>query len=806
MENYKEINCISDDSMESKYRMAEAFEHEMCVESMVINAQIFPHWIAGSRKFWYVRRVRKSDSGRNYIAKEYRLVDADKSTNVEAFDHRLLALKLSQSSNQEVNPNCLPITKLRLELVPFRLKFMAFGKHWLFDVLLDSCEEVEVNPANWLISPDGTKALFLREYNLWVRDLNNDNEYALTHDGQRHLAYGVQPERVNLVAGLNNSSWANAAMPEALWSPDSKRILTIKVDERNVLTLPITQYVPSDETIRPKSIDCKYALPGDKYIASYQLLSINVETSIICSAVYPPIPDAVLKPGLFSGNRAWWSSDSCNSYFIHMDRGQRKVRIVLFNTENGRTQELFDEISDTHIDLGLEFERPASLYPLSDTDELIWFSERSGWGHLYLYDLISGNLKNPITEGEWLVRELLHYDPHKREILVQVSGREEARDPYYRELCRVNIDSGEISTLLSSDHDYLVCVPDHAMAGCAIEFGQASSDCFGVSEDGDYIVVSRTRVNEVPVTFLIDRHGNDIMTLEAADISGLPKGWQWPEPVKLIAADGETDVYGLVFKPSDFSPDKKYPILNWAFTNPFYAIVPKGSFGCDVLGGFAYMSAQAYAELGFVTVMIDGRGTCYRSKDFHDESYGNTHTGSNLDDHVSGIRQLAAQRPYMDLERVGITDIGGSNGPIYGMFNFPDFYKVGAVCSVWDVRLLTESETYQGLPDLADYERSVLSNMVEGFRGKLLLMHGMLDPLFHLSGALQLVDALVKNNKDFDLILLPNGGHSWDSNRYGLRRVWDYLVIHLQGNEPPADFKLQSGFEFAMEKARIEAK
>ena len=564
--------------------------------------------------------------------------------------------------------------------------------------------------------------------------------------------------------------------------------------------MPITEFVPSDGTVRPKGGNTKYALPGDKHIAEYQLLAIDVDTRAIANAQYPPVPDAVLWAGLFSGNRAWWSDDSCTAYFIDMARGQQKASVVAFNTQTEAAQVLFHESSKTHIDLNFDFECPAIQRCIGKTNELIWFSERSGWAHLYLYDLNTGELKHSITQGDWVVREILHIDPETREILIQTAGRVSKRDPYYRDICRVNIDTGELITLISGDHDYVVHVQNTIAVSGAKYFKFASDDCAGIPASGNYIVTTRTRVDEVPSTQLIDCEGRSVMAIETADIAGLPDGWNWPEPIELLSADKNTHTFGIVFRPSDFSPEKQYPVVNWVHSNPFYAEVPKGAFRTSMLGGYVYMSAAAYAELGFIVVIIDGRGSCYRSKAFRDEAYGRIHTGSNLEDQISGIKQLAKRYPYMDLDRVGIVDAAGSNAPIYGLLAYPDFYCVGAVSSVWDVRLLTQGEIFQGLAPDTDYAQSVLGNMASSLQGKLLLIHGLMDPYYHASGFLQLVDALVKENKDFDLVVLPSGGHTPDSSHYGIRKIWDYLVIHLQGNKPPLEFRLSSGLEFALSK------
>ncbi len=797
-------NLSKEADIEKRYMKAKALEQGSFIETMVLNAQIYPNWIGNSTCFWYIQKRRISENGLSEIRKQFRLVNALTTENTEAFDHHSLARALGRVTKRDISANNLPISEIKIELSPLEVRFMAFDKQWSYNASEALCTEIAALSPYWLVSPDGKKAAFLRNFNLWVRDLDSGVERSLTQDGELHYAYAVQPERVNLVGGMHDVGWVNKALPEAHWSSDSKRLLTMRVDERRVLSLPITEYVPSDGSLRPRCTQVKYALPGDRSIAEYELLAIEVDTGNICLAKYQPIPDSVLWAGLFSGNRAWWSSDNTRAFFVDMSRGQRQAKVVSFNITTGLTEVLFKETAETYIDLSLDFENPASLLPVYESNELIWFSERSGWAHIYLYDLDNGNLKKDITNGNWLVREVLHFDSASREVLIQIAGRVDDRDPYYREICRVNVDTGVMSTLVSGDYDCICHKPNTRPHQVGMMFGQATNECAGVSPNGDYLVITRTRADEPPITELFDRDGKLLLTIEAAEISGLPEGWRWPEPVELLAADGKTSIYGLIFRPSDFSADKDYPVLDWAVSNPFYGYVPKGSFGNDTENGYAYMSAAAYSELGFITVIIDGRGSCYRSKAFHDESYGRVHTASNLEDHIEGIRQLAKRYPYMDLTRVGIVDTSGSNAPAYGVMAYPEFYKVAAVISTWDVRLLTQGEIYQGVGPKTDYEASVLGNMVSNLEGKLLLIHGMQDNFFQVSGVLQLVEALIRENKDFDLVLLPNGGHAWSSSHYGVRRVWDYIVRHLLDIEPPTGVHVASGVEYALKKLNSE--
>ncbi len=778
---------FNDVDMKTRYQNAIELEHGFLTEKIVSNTVLFPNWIADSNCFWYTRNV---PSG-----KEFRIVDAVEKTNTLAFDHIAVANLLASRVDKAVDEKDLPFSVIEINTTDGSVEFSAFEKRWVFKKDGEILNQLPVLPSvSGIVSPDGKKTIYLQEYNLWIEGLEDGEKTLLTTDGERHFAYGVLPERVSLVNGLYGAY--QPKLSQGLWSPDSRFFFTLHTDERAVESLPVTRYVPADRSVRPKCVQRKYALPGDEKVSSYSALIIDTNTHEIINIKYPPIVDAVLWAGLVSGNRVWWSKDSDTVFFVDMTRGQKLARVVSASVHTGLSTVLFEEASNTYIDLCLDFESPASLLPLPETNELIWLSERSGWAHIYLYDLNTGSLKNAITRGEWVVREILHFDVARREVLVQISGREASRDPYYRELCSVNVDTGQLSILRSSDHDYIVHKPGTLIPSGMVSLGLATNATSGVSPTGDYLVTTKTRVDAFPVTELVNRQGHIILTVETAEPTGLSsRQWNWPEPVKMLAADNKTDIYGVIYRPSDFSPDRQYPIIDWAHSNPGYALVPKGAFGNDAMGGFAYLSAAALAELGFIVVIIDGRGTCYRSKAFHDESYHNVYESSHLADHVVGIQQLSERYPYMDINRVGIMDCAGSNAPVYGLLAFPEFFKVGAVASLWDYRLIKQGEIYQA----ANAKGIALGDLASNLQGKLLLIQSMLDNFYHFSACMQLVDALVKENKNIDLVILPNGGHAWDTNHYGLRKIWDYFVEHLLELKPPENFRLSNATEHLIE-------
>ena len=442
--------------------------------------------------------------------------------------------------------------------------------------------------------------------------------------------------------------------------------------------------------------------------------------------------------------------------------------------------------------------------PLPDTDELIWFSSRSGWGHLYLYDLNSGELKHQITGGEtsanhgqWIVRDILHFNSDRRELLLQTAGRDSNINPYYQDICKVNIDSGTITPLVSGDVEHIVNRPHdpHTFTYSFLNHDSLNRDIHstGVSPYGEYLVTARSRVNTVPESLLIDRNGREILSLEIADVSDLPSNWQWPEPVKLKASDNKTDIYGVLFRPANFSPDKSYPIVDFISSTRNNCVLPTGSFTNTPFCGHQYLLAAALANLGFIVVHITGRGTPNRNKAFYTHHFGDQAFNSDLTDRIAGIRQLAKRFPYMDLDRVGISaNENPTNNAIYGALLHSDFYKVTVIHCMPDDRFTFAAYTDGvefSLPESAPPKTPFPENCVEKFDGKLLLILGM--GWAHHSPTFLLVDALKKANKDFDMLCIPNLHHA--TCAYTQRREFDYFVTHLLGETPPKQFLLTRG-------------
>lgn len=776
-------NNASDISkMKKKYQRAQTLMQGVWNQKLVRNDTLFPHWIDGSDCFWYERAHK--------TGKEYRLVDAVVATNEIAFDHAALAHALAKVTKQDINPENLPIERLALLLSPLRLTFIAFEKSWKFDATDNICVEQTLNTQveNWVRSPDDRMAVFAQDYNLWIRDMASGEERSITQDGEEFYVYGAVSTAWGYPAGNNL---------QVRWSADSKKILTVQRDTRQVKTSPIIYNIPKDGGLRPTVEHVKMAYPGDDHIESYRLVAIDITTGQTVEAHYKQILTSPNGESFFDTNMGWWAKDDRHVYFIDLSRDSQIVRLIKFDTQTGLTDVLFEESSNTYINISLQVDdRPSHIY-LPETNELIWCSERSGWFHLYLYDLDTGTLKNTITQGDWRIRDILSYVADQREVFIQTSGRVPNRDPVYRDICRVHIDTGEITTLCSSDDEYVVQAQGSNylfVANIVGRYSHIDEYISGVAPSGNYVVTTRSRADQIPLSLLVNKAGETILELETADVSGLPAGWKWPEPFQFTSVDGKTDLYGLMFRPSDFKADRQYPVINCLLSNPMFPAVLKGSFfnGKPYVGWF-YLQAAALAELGFIVVMIDSRGTPFRSKAFQDYSYGSIAAACDTEDHVTGIQQLANRYPYMDLNRVGIYGPTGYQGAIYNILERPDFYSTAVIHFFQDTRLRPGTlvgEKYEGLMDSVD-KKPYPEQLVDGFCGNLLLVQPMLDPENLPANVFRFIDALQQANKDVDLLMLPNLGHSWSG--YQIRRSWDYFIRHLMGVEPPKGFKLTTG-------------
>jgi dipeptidyl aminopeptidase/acylaminoacyl peptidase len=726
------------------------------VDRLVRNVEVQPHWIEDSDCFWYERQTREGT--------EIVLVDPASGERTP----------LPEGSEP-------PAPGKSGESGPEGDRLAATLTHGL-------------------ISPDGRWAVSGRESNLILRAMDSGEERALTEDGEPSYAYGKSPDSNTFavtarVAGI-------PLPPMAIWSRDSRRLLTARLDERRVKELHLLQSAPPDGSARPVLHTYRYAMAADEQIPHAELLVFDVETGGRVDADWPPIPAPLLSP--IELQHAWWNEDGTRVYFIDLARGCQSCHLCELEVATGAVRPLLEERSDTYLELNPSTWAQPNVRILGGGKEILWFSERDGWGHLYLHDGQTGKLRSRVTQGEWLVRDIIRVDEEARRVYFTACGREPDRDPCNRHLYGVNLDGSGLTLLTPEDADHQVSTPPASeivtLAEMALRGGTPSVS--GFSPSGRYFVDTWSRMDTPSVSLLRSADGTLVCTLETADVQdALGAGWCWPEPFRVKARDGETDLYGAIYRPSPIDPEQRYPVIDMIYPGPQVLRTPKRSFPTDPVEAIHYTLPQTLAQLGFVVVTIDGMSTPFRSKAFHDFAYGRMEDAGGLEDHLAGLRQLAASHSYLDLDRVGITGhSGGGFASTRAILTYPDFYKV-AVSSAGNHDQLGYmsywGEKYQGLPRTADdvegvYGDQINARLAENLQGKLLLITGDMDDNVHPALTLQVANALIAANKDFDLMLLPNRNHQTSfRDPYVLRRLWDYFVRHLLGVEPPAGYRIR---------------
>ncbi|HEX4199038.1 MAG TPA: DPP IV N-terminal domain-containing protein [Caulobacteraceae bacterium] len=778
-------------SWPERYALARSI---LFAQDTVANGSVHPVWIDDER-FWY---ERKGPEGR-----EYRLVLASSGEHRRLVTVNEIVASLGEHLGVKVDGELLNLVDLTFDAQGTEARFIAFGEAYSYRLAGGGLTAVEKrSDPNWLASPDGATAAFLRDGNIWAADRQTHQERPLTTDGVEFYAYGDVP--ASRRAGLRR---LNMAVPEAIWSPDSRWLLTLQVDDRQVPDLAYIEFAPVDG-LRPRVHSNKTSLPEDPKPTEFRMLALEVKTGRQVEARYPRLAAVRMNDTPFTAKATWWSEDSQTAYFVDLERGEKAAHVVAFDVSTGSTRVVFSETADTYLELGVNVYTPANVFPIPGRNELLWYSERSGHGHLYLYDLVTGALKHPVTAGPWQVREVLSVDTVRREVFFTAGGIAGDEDPYMLKPCVASLDGDgtQVRVVSSQPGEHIVWRPGE-MATLLVRIRGLDGDrVSGLSPGGDYFVETVGLPTGLTTTSLRRRTGELIAVLETADGADLPAGWRWPEPVRCKAADGVTDTYGLLFQPADHAPGEKRPVIDYIYGGPQVSNVPKGSFVDGSLGGSAFLEAAHLAALGAYVLILDGRGTAFRERAFREASYGAVQTASDLEDHIAAVRDLA-QTHDLDLDRVGICGFsGGGYMTALAALRFGDVFKVAvAGGGNYDQALFWHSwgERYHGPYEADAYAAQAAKTYAAGMTGKLLLIHGMMDTGCHPSAFLQLVQALIEADKDPDLIVLPRAGH--ELTGYGVRRRLDYFVTHLFGGTPPPAEPIRLGSDSFQERILYNA-
>ena len=734
------------------YQRAEKFLPQNA-RKLVFNAAPQIHWLGREARFWY-----RHDSA---DGREFRLVDAARNTVQPAFDHSRLAFALIKAMGKPVAAGNLPFSDVRFGDDEKSIRFTSGDSDWSCDLATYACTAVkkeDPTPPMDLPSPDGKWVAFVRGHNIHVRAAAAGNvpageEIALSRDGCEDYAYGCRAP--DLPALVRAGDKPPQPLIEAQWSPDSKRLLTWRIDQRGVQKHHAVQFAPPGQN-RARAFSWFYELPGDELVTRLEPVVFDIASRAMTRIDCRPL----LEPFLMGegGGAGTWTGDSRRIYFSETERGYHRVNLYEADPATGKTRLILTETSATCVDPGMTW-----LRILGNGRELIWSSERDGWCHLYRVDGRTGRLRQ-ITRGEFVVRGIASVDEKSRLVYFIAGGREPGRDPYLRHLYRIGMDG----------------------SGMRLLTPEAAAHAISFSPDGLFFTDTHSTISSAPVTLLRrSRDGRRVLDLETADLEKLlAAGWRFPEPFQAIGRDGKTPIYGAIYRPSNFDPSRRYPVIDDIYNGPQHVQTPK-SF-------LLWSGDQALAELGFVVVTIDGMGTAMRSKAFHNVSYRNL-GDSGLADHILALQQLAKKYSWLDLDRVGVYGhSAGGYDSAHAMLTHPEFYKVAvssAGCHDNRSDKVWWNELWMDYPVGDHYRLQANPALAANLRGKLLLVHGDLDDNVHPAATLQLVDALIKANKDFDLLIIPNRDHGL-GNGYFVRKRWDYFVKNLLGVEPPHEYPL----------------
>jgi dipeptidyl aminopeptidase/acylaminoacyl peptidase len=690
-------------------------------------------WIEKTHRFWYRKTVKDGF--------EFDLVDADALVKTPAFDHEKLAAALNAASGEKYAAAKLPFFFIRFTDDGRSLEFEAAGFRWKCD--LATCAVTKLGPAvrrrPWPLdeepeskepkpSPDGKREAFIRNFNVWVRSTDKDkkDEAALSLDGSEGNAYALSSLR---------------------WAPDSRHLAAYRVRPGYKRTVQYVESSPEDQ-LQPKAFTIVYPKPGD---------TVDVQQPVVFDAEAKARVDVdnSLFPNSYElGDISWWK-DGRALTFEYNQRGHQVYRVIEVDPATGRARALISEEPKTFFCYSGKKYR----YDVADGKEIVWMSERDGWNHLYLYDGATGTVKNQITQGPWVVRGVDKVDEPARQIWFRASGMFDGEDPYFVYPYRINFDGTGLTPLSDRGANHTVAY----------------------SADAKFFVDTSSRVDLPPVSILRQAaDGKALMEVEKADIAGLVKaGWRAPEVFTAKGRDGRTDIWGIIIRPLNFDKSRKYPVIENIYAGPQDSFVPK-SF-------MAWSGMMSLAELGFIVVQIDGMGTSNRSKAFHDVCWKNL-GDAGLPDRILWHKAVAAKYPSYDIGRVGIygTSAGGQSAMGAVLFH-PDFYKVSvASCGCHDNRMdkIWWNEQWMGWPLGPEY--AAASNVDNAWRlkGRLLLFVGELDTNVDPSSTMQVVNALIKAGKSFELLVLPGQNHT-SGGEYGERVRRDFFVRNLLGVEPP---------------------
>lgn len=788
------------------YDLAARFSPEK-LKKMIFSISVDPHWFKKSDRFWY---EYETSNGKNWY-----IVDPIRKTKTPLFDRDKLAMEITKIVKDPADGLHLKLENLKLQEDENTLKFEVkssenvIKKDWaelkskdksakdslekrvfVFQFDLSSQQLTEIKDAekdpkrlSWAsISPDSSKVVFAKNHNLFWMDKSNfmkavkdekDTtilQHALTIDGVENHEYGGRSFGEDQEEVTKNKD--NRKRASILWSLDSKQFVMTRSDSRKVKDLWVLHHTRDP---RPTLETYKYPMPGDKEQPIQELIHYSFESqklsnlpvglwkdqniNLWAADAKENARDDAFKP-------TTWLGDATRFYFAITSRDLKRVDIMRWNLATNQKELLIEERSNTYIEL-----RKPEL--INNGSEFVFWSERDGWGHFYLY-AGDGTLKRQLTSGAFHADRVARIDSKNRKLYFIANGREKGEDPYYEHLYSVSLDGGLVALLNPGDFNHAAEVNDNAT----------------------FFVNNLSRVNTIPVSTLVDRNGIKIMDLETADLSQLmAAGYQFPEPFKFKADDGVTDLFGVLYKPFDFDSTRKYPIIEYVYPGPQTEAVNKSfARGMD--------RTDRLAQFGFVVITLGNRGGHPgRSKWYHNYGYGDLRDYGLADKKVA-VEQLADRHSFIDKSKVGIHGhSGGGFMSTAAMLVYPDFFKVAvSSASNHENNIYNRwwSETHHGVEERIlpngdttfVYQIEKNPDLAKNLKGRLMISHGDVDNNVHPAHTIRMANALIKANKRFDLVILPGQRHGYgDMAEYFFWKMGDYFVQHLLGDNtpPPVD-------------------
>ena len=700
----------------------------------VLYSNVNPQWIPGTHQFWY---VRNTPEGRIYV-----VVNAEKKQRKELFNHLLLAEELSNSSGKEVQKGHLFLERLAVNKSLDTLRFVFNNQQWMYTInerhlfnqgslptppkqrhWMERDDEMEGAPVT---SPDGKSVAYIKNQNIYVKELSSGKEKQLSLDG---------------TLGNYYSSYIQ-------WSPDSKKVASCKIRPVEKRYVYYVESSPIDQ-FQPKLHKQEYAKPGDE-------LPFKIPCIYEVGTGRSVIPSTDLFDKQYDVSTSMWDKDSQHLTFGYNQRGHQVYRVLELSAETGKVRPLIEESSDKYVNYSRHFR-----YDLQDGKRIIWMSERDNWNHLYMYDRTTASPINQITKGKWYVREVLRVDELNEQIYFSANGMQPGEDPYLIRYYRIGFDGKELTCL----------TPEEGMHKAWF------------SSDMNYLVDVYSMVNKAPVAVLRNtKDASVVMPLETADITRLlVEDWKAPEVFTAKGRDGETDMWGIIIRPTNFDPTKKYPVLEYIYQGPGDQYVPKTFIPYNYF-------MTGIADLGFIVVMVDGMGTSFRSRAFENVCYKNL-KDAGLPDHMAWIKAAAEKYPYMDIDRVGIygCSAGGQESTTAVLLH-PEFYKAAySACGCHDNRMdkIWWNEQWLGYPVGDQYKEGSNIENAHLLSRPLMLLVGELDDNVDPSSTMKVVNALIKAGKDFELVVIP-GAHHTMGESFGEHKRYDFFVRNLLHVTPPA--------------------